>query len=130
MKLCRLTLRTQGVCRTASKNFNTSQTPSPPITETKNKNPSHGLPTFRNKTEPDSSLYRRISPLGDPDLSIVPVLDQWVREGREVDKDSLDKIVKSLTKFKRFKHALEVLFQIYDLLVHTLIHDNLLFKEI
>ncbi|KAM0054309.1 putative tetratricopeptide-like helical domain superfamily [Helianthus debilis subsp. tardiflorus] len=115
MKLCRLTLRAQGVCRNASKNFSSFstklplQTSSPSLTQRKNKNSSHGSPTFSNKTESDSSLYRRISPVGDPGLSIVPVLDQWVSEGRKVDKDSLDSIVKSLMKFRRFTHALEVL---------------------
>ncbi|KAI3823930.1 hypothetical protein L1987_05376 [Smallanthus sonchifolius] len=117
MKLARLTLRTQGVCQNASKNCSTlstklsissSKTASSVITERKNKNSSHGSPTFGNKSEPDSSLYRRISPVGDPDISIVPVLDQWVSEGRKVDKDSLDKIIKSLMKFRRFKHALEI----------------------
>ncbi|XP_022013798.1 pentatricopeptide repeat-containing protein At2g20710, mitochondrial-like [Helianthus annuus] len=74
-----------------------------------NKNSSQGSPTFLNDAELDSSLYRRISPVGDPDLSIVPVLDQWVSEGRKVDKDSLDRIVKSLMKFRRITHSLEVL---------------------
>lgn len=46
--------------------------------------------------------------MGDPDTSIVPILDQWIREGRKVDKDSLDIIIKSLKKYNRFKHALEI----------------------
>ncbi|KAK1422662.1 hypothetical protein QVD17_17948 [Tagetes erecta] len=111
MKLYRLISRTQGVCQNASKNFHASfsikspsQTSSPATTERRNNKP---LPTFRNKTQ-DLSLYRRISPVGDPDVSIVPVLDQWVTEGRDVGKDCLDKIIKSLMKYKRFKHALEV----------------------
>lgn len=54
------------------------------------------------------SLYRRISPLGDPNVSVVPVLDQWVQEGRPVQKVELQNIIKELVIYKRFKHALEV----------------------
>ncbi|KAL8248201.1 hypothetical protein R6Q59_005069 [Mikania micrantha] len=112
MKLVGTTLRTQGVCQNVLKKFcssfstkSPSKTASSVITERKNKNPSHGLPC---KSDANSSLYRRISPVGDPNISIIPVLDQWISEGRTVDKDSLDKIIKSLMKFRRFKHALEM----------------------
>ncbi|CAA3025840.1 pentatricopeptide repeat-containing At2g20710, mitochondrial-like [Olea europaea subsp. europaea] len=54
------------------------------------------------------SLYRRISPLGDPNVSVVPVLDQWIREGNTVDKSRLRYIINELRFYKRFKHALEV----------------------
>lgn len=56
------------------------------------------------------SLYRRISPVGDPNVSVIPVLDQWVREGRPVQREELQKIIKELRIYKRFKHALEVCF--------------------
>ncbi|KAJ9566001.1 hypothetical protein OSB04_001967 [Centaurea solstitialis] len=109
MKLFRLASSscTQGVCRNASKNFfTTSQTPSSSeITQT---NKQALSPTFPTKNEPNSSLYRRISPVGDQDISIVPVLDQWVSEGREVSQRSLNYIIDSLKKYKRFKHALEI----------------------
>ncbi|KAI3680696.1 hypothetical protein L6452_35470 [Arctium lappa] len=110
MKLTRLTLRTQGVCENALKNYfkPTSQTLSSEIARGKNENSSRKSPTFPTKNEPNSSLYRRISPVGDPDISIIPVLDQWISEGREVDKESLNKIIDSLRKYKRFKHALEI----------------------
>lgn len=114
MKLSRLTLRTQGVCGNALKNYfsssssstklPTSQTLSSAITERKKEN----FSTFPTKNQPNSSLYRRISPVGDPDISIIPVLDQWISEGREVDKESLNSIIDSLKKYKRFKHALEI----------------------
>ncbi|XP_041026573.1 pentatricopeptide repeat-containing protein At2g20710, mitochondrial-like isoform X1 [Juglans microcarpa x Juglans regia] len=54
------------------------------------------------------SLYRRISPVGDPDVSVVPILDQWIQEGRHVDKEELQSIIKELRDYKRFKHALEI----------------------
>ncbi|CAK9177517.1 unnamed protein product [Ilex paraguariensis] len=54
------------------------------------------------------TLYRRISPVGDPNISIVPVLDQWVREGKEVQREELQWIIKELKFYRRYKHALEV----------------------
>ncbi|KAI8525515.1 hypothetical protein RHMOL_Rhmol13G0236100 [Rhododendron molle] len=54
------------------------------------------------------SLYRRISPVGDPRDSVVPVLDQWVQEGRFLDRTQLRLIIKELKVYRRFQHALEV----------------------
>lgn len=59
-------------------------------------------------SDPSNNLYKRISPLGDPKVSVVPVLDQWVAEGRPVLKENLEKIIKELRAYKRYKHALEV----------------------
>ncbi|KAL2474615.1 Pentatricopeptide repeat-containing protein [Abeliophyllum distichum] len=53
-------------------------------------------------------LFKRISSRGDPRLSIVPILDQWVDEGRIVDQAQLKIILKLLRKFKRYSHALQV----------------------
>ncbi|XAR66457.1 hypothetical protein NMG60_11012708 [Bertholletia excelsa] len=60
------------------------------------------------KLKAPDSLYRKISPLGDPRVSVVPVLDQWVREGQTVDKYQLRRIIKEFSKYKRYKHALEI----------------------
>lgn len=46
--------------------------------------------------------------MGDPNVSVVPVLDQWIREGNTVDKSQLRHIIYELRFYKRFKHALEV----------------------
>lgn len=54
------------------------------------------------------SLYRRISQLGGPNVSVVPLLDQWVQEGRPVPKEELQRIIKELRVYKRFNHALEI----------------------
>lgn len=54
------------------------------------------------------SLYRRISPLGDPNESIEPVLDQWINEGKHVVKEDLQNMIKELRGYRRYKHALEV----------------------
>ncbi|CAH8275824.1 unnamed protein product [Arabidopsis lyrata] len=53
-------------------------------------------------------LYKRISPLGDPKISIVPVLDEWRGEGNYTSKEELRGMIKELIKYKRFVHALEV----------------------
>ncbi|KAJ0041234.1 hypothetical protein Pint_26649 [Pistacia integerrima] len=55
-----------------------------------------------------NALYRRISPIGSPRVSIVPVLDQWVEEGRPVDKEQLHVFIKELRSYRRFRHALEI----------------------
>ncbi|CAL9226323.1 unnamed protein product, partial [Arabidopsis halleri] len=53
-------------------------------------------------------LYKKISPLGDPKISIVPVLDEWRGEGNYTSKEELRGMIKELIKYKRFVHALEV----------------------
>ncbi|KAJ0028316.1 hypothetical protein Pint_36308 [Pistacia integerrima] len=55
-----------------------------------------------------NALYRRISPVGNPGVSIVPLLDQWVEEGRPVDKEQLQVFIKELRSYRRFRHALEI----------------------
>ncbi|KAL0535062.1 hypothetical protein IC582_029376 [Cucumis melo] len=56
----------------------------------------------------NDDLYRRLSPVGDPNISIVPILDQWVSEGRPVQIVELRLIIKELRVYKRYKHALEM----------------------
>ncbi|KAJ1408535.1 Tetratricopeptide-like helical domain superfamily [Sesbania bispinosa] len=55
-----------------------------------------------------NNLFSRISPLGDPCVSIVPVLDNWLREGNDVNDQQLQRIIKILRNKKRFNHALQV----------------------
>ncbi|KAJ0087740.1 hypothetical protein Patl1_32860 [Pistacia atlantica] len=55
-----------------------------------------------------NALYRRISPIGDPSVSIVPLLDQWIEEGHPVDKEQLQAFIKELRFYRRFSHGLEV----------------------
>ncbi|XP_054815821.1 pentatricopeptide repeat-containing protein At4g21705, mitochondrial isoform X2 [Prosopis cineraria] len=54
------------------------------------------------------NLISRIIPLGNPSISLVPVLDEWVQEGNPVHDIELRKIVKTLRGRLRFKQALEV----------------------
>ncbi|PHU26451.1 hypothetical protein BC332_04783 [Capsicum chinense] len=62
----------------------------------------------RNKYEKRDWVYARIAPLGSPELSMVPVLEEWVKEGKQVGKTELQWIVKRLNGYRRYKHALEV----------------------
>lgn len=55
------------------------------------------------------NLYSRISPLGDPSISVVPVLDEWIEEGNAVDGPHLHHIIKILRTRNRNTQALEVL---------------------
>lgn len=49
-----------------------------------------------------------ISPLGDPDSSVVPVLNQWIKEGRKIKDFELRRIVRDLRTCRRYRQALEV----------------------
>jgi hypothetical protein len=55
-----------------------------------------------------TNLYRRISPVGNPRVTIVPILDQWIAEGKTVSREPLIAIIKELRYYKRYSHALEV----------------------
>ncbi|XP_030512522.2 pentatricopeptide repeat-containing protein At2g20710, mitochondrial-like [Rhodamnia argentea] len=57
---------------------------------------------------PMMELFRRISPLGDPKLSIVPVLDQWVAEGNSVERRPFLLLIKRMRSYRRHSHALEI----------------------
>ncbi|KAK7313038.1 hypothetical protein VNO77_37382 [Canavalia gladiata] len=54
------------------------------------------------------NLYSRISPLGDPSVSVVPVLNKWIEEGNAVNCLHLQRIIKILRSRKRFTQALQV----------------------
>ncbi|XP_059291852.1 pentatricopeptide repeat-containing protein At2g20710, mitochondrial-like [Lycium ferocissimum] len=64
--------------------------------------------TKQHKDHKRDWVFARIAPLGSPDLSMVPVLEQWVKEGKQVAKTELQWIIKRLNSYKRYKHALEV----------------------
>ncbi|KAJ6728067.1 PPR CONTAINING PLANT-LIKE PROTEIN [Salix koriyanagi] len=63
---------------------------------------------FKKATTQRNNLYSRISPFGDPRISLAPVLDQWAEEGKKIKDYELRTIVKGLRARKRFKQALEV----------------------
>ncbi|KAK3427017.1 hypothetical protein EUGRSUZ_F03326 [Eucalyptus grandis] len=53
-------------------------------------------------------LFSRISPIGDPKKSVVPVLDKWVEEGNKVKGLDLKRIIRDLRSRRRYTHALQV----------------------
>nr|XP_043621667.1 pentatricopeptide repeat-containing protein At2g20710, mitochondrial-like [Erigeron canadensis] len=116
-----LSSRTQSVCENALKKYHyffttfssssssstvlpNSQTSSPVINTTATEN-NKKKRVFENEA---STLYKRISPVGDPNISIIPILDQWVQQGNKVEQHSLNRIITTLSKYRRFKHALEI----------------------
>ncbi|PHT43791.1 hypothetical protein CQW23_17816 [Capsicum baccatum] len=54
-----------------------------------------------------NNLFSRISPVRKADL-VVPVLDQWVDEGRKVNSFELQRIIRDLRSRKLFSRALQV----------------------
>ncbi|XP_058211075.1 pentatricopeptide repeat-containing protein At4g21705, mitochondrial-like isoform X1 [Rhododendron vialii] len=64
--------------------------------------------TYSTGSYPRHNLYSRISPLGNPNFSMVPVLDQWVHEGEKVRESNLRSIIRDLRGRKRYSHALEI----------------------
>ncbi|XP_059660941.1 pentatricopeptide repeat-containing protein At2g20710, mitochondrial-like [Cornus florida] len=54
------------------------------------------------------TLYERILTAGEHRGSIVPVLDQWVEEGRTFNEYDLKIKIKLLRNYKRFSHALQL----------------------
>ncbi|CAA7054693.1 unnamed protein product [Microthlaspi erraticum] len=55
-----------------------------------------------------TTLYSKISPLGNPKSSVYPELQNWVHSGKKVSVAELIRIVHDLRRRKRFLHALEV----------------------
>ncbi|CAN8231088.1 unnamed protein product [Cochlearia groenlandica] len=55
-----------------------------------------------------TTLYSKISPLGNPKSSVYPELQNWVQSGKKVSVAELIRIVHDLRRRKRFLHALEV----------------------
>uniref|UniRef100_A0A7N1A1I5 Pentatricopeptide repeat-containing protein n=1 Tax=Kalanchoe fedtschenkoi TaxID=63787 RepID=A0A7N1A1I5_KALFE len=59
-------------------------------------------------TNPVDALYRRISRAGDPSVSVIPIIDQFVEQGGSIVEHQIKRIIKELRKYRRFKHALEI----------------------
>lgn len=56
---------------------------------------------------PDS-LYTRVVLVSNPKVSVVPVLEKWINEGKQVSKADLQWMVKQMRNFRRYAHALQV----------------------
>ncbi|TXG47379.1 hypothetical protein EZV62_026673 [Acer yangbiense] len=55
-----------------------------------------------------STLYSKISPLGNLKTSVVPEIENWIKDGNKVRFAELQRIIHDLRKRKRFTQALEV----------------------
>ncbi|KAL5560625.1 hypothetical protein UlMin_036836 [Ulmus minor] len=55
-----------------------------------------------------NAIYKRISLMENPELGSSSVLNQWEKEGRQLTKWELCRVVKELRKYKRYERALEV----------------------
>lgn len=58
----------------------------------------------------ETELYRRIFPVQDGNVSVVPILDQWAAERRPVYQNGLQFIIRRLRSSKRYRHALQVIY--------------------
>ncbi|KAK8622739.1 hypothetical protein V6N13_117642 [Hibiscus sabdariffa] len=55
-----------------------------------------------------NDLHSIINAVGDPNFSVAPVLQQWVKEGRDIKQFQLQRIIRDLRSRRRYTHALEV----------------------
>ncbi|KAK6229454.1 hypothetical protein SCA6_018405, partial [Theobroma cacao] len=63
---------------------------------------------FTPNTIKSNHLYARINAVGDPSCSVAPVLQQWVKEGRNANEFLLQRIIRDLRARRRYSHALAV----------------------
>ncbi|KAI3444761.1 hypothetical protein Pfo_001426 [Paulownia fortunei] len=68
------------------------------------------VPLYSTQTQPSSSdtLYQRLQKCYEQRVSIIPVLDKWVVEGRSLDHEELKRFIKNFRRNRRFKPALEI----------------------
>lgn len=62
------------------------------------------------KKSNSGDLFKKISTLRDPNVSIIPVLDQWIEEGKKVEDFEFQRFIRELRARKRYCHALQVPF--------------------
>lgn len=72
---------------------------------TKTLTPNNNIAATTDKIK--TTLFHRLVAFHEP--SVVPILDQWVDQGRPIDQQDLYRIIKQFRKFGRYKHALQVL---------------------
>ncbi|CAM8977665.1 unnamed protein product [Rhodiola kirilowii] len=57
---------------------------------------------------PVDALYKTISRAGDPRVSVIPIIEQFVQNGGTILQHQLIRFIKEFRKYKRYKHALEI----------------------
>lgn len=71
---------------------------------TKTLTPNNNIAATTDKIK--TTLFHRLVAFHEP--SVVPILDQWVDQGRPIDQQDLYRIIKQFRKFGRYKHALQI----------------------
>ncbi|XP_068640447.1 pentatricopeptide repeat-containing protein At4g21705, mitochondrial-like [Aristolochia californica] len=64
--------------------------------------------SYASKRSGQNTLYAKVSPLGNPSISLVPELDKWADKGKKVGMAELNRIIRDLRMRRRYKQALEV----------------------
>jgi hypothetical protein len=73
--------------------------------------------SFSTSTQRKDSLKLRISRAGNPKVSIIPVIEQWLKEGNSIKQSDLQNFIKLFRGHRRFSHALQV-FQYLTIHLH------------
>jgi hypothetical protein len=73
--------------------------------------------SFSTSTQRKDSLKLRISRAGNPKVSIIPVIEQWLKEGNSIKQSDLQNFIKLFRRHRRFSHALQV-FQYLTIHLH------------
>ncbi|KAM7274434.1 hypothetical protein ACFE04_016300 [Oxalis oulophora] len=64
--------------------------------------------TSSHSTHAPDNLRSRISRAGNPNASIITVLDQWIDEGKPIKQSDLQGHIKMLRRYRRYRHALQM----------------------
>lgn len=56
----------------------------------------------------DSLRHRILTRAEDRKTSIIPVLNQWIQEGKYINSNELQSLIRQLRQTRRFNHALEI----------------------
>ncbi|KAL3574415.1 hypothetical protein D5086_025028 [Populus alba] len=64
--------------------------------------------SFSTSTQRKDSLKLRISRAGNPKFSIIPVIEQWLKEGNSIKQSDLQNFIKLFRRHRRFSHALQI----------------------
>lgn len=78
----------------------------------------------------NNNLFSRISPIRHQS-HVIPVIEQWLEEGRKVKKIELQRIIRDLRSRKRYTHALQVILMgfVYPILLWIFLFISLVFHE-
>ncbi|CAK7349798.1 unnamed protein product [Dovyalis caffra] len=70
------------------------------------------FPSCSSSSRPKDSLHSRISKARNEKVSVIPVIEQWLHEGKTFKQSQLHDSIKHLRKNRRFSHALQAFHKI------------------